>query len=175
MSHQQKQQLLDQLSQYLGGADSLRAVMNSPCLDRRGAKMLGFDGNKVITSTDAGGFRRGWNKKRGRNQKDNKGNKNSNQNGPNTKGGPSNKKKKSNKNVSCFWPKPFLISKFFLNFPIQGSNSNSGTTVWCKYHCERVGNHTPETCFLNRKSPQFRGEEFVKEFEQKNQRKVPVD
>ena len=101
MSHQQKQQLLDQLSQYLGGADSLRQVMNSPCLDRRGAKMLGFDGHKVITSTDAGGFRRGWNKKRGRNQKEGKNNKgNQGNQGQNNRGGPNSKKKKSNKNVS---------------------------------------------------------------------------
>ena len=98
MSHQQKQQLLDQLSQYLGGADSLRQVMNSPCLDKRGAKMLGFDGIKVLTSTDAGGFRRGWNKKRGRNQRDGKGKNNQNNQGSN-RNGPNSKKKKSTKNV----------------------------------------------------------------------------
>ena len=79
--------------------------MNSPCLDKRGAKMLGFDGIKVLTSTDAGGFRRGWNKKRGRFQKDGKGKNNQNQGqnqGQNSKNGPNSKKKKSNKNVSFF-------------------------------------------------------------------------
>lgn len=103
MSHQQKQQLLDQLSQYLGGADSLRQVMNSPCLDKKGSKMLGFDGVKVLTASGAGGFRRGWNKKRGRDSKDGKG-KNSNQGqnqGQGSRGGPNSKKnKKSNQNVS---------------------------------------------------------------------------
>ena len=79
--------------------------MNSPCLDKRGSKMLGFDGVKVLTASEAGGFRRGWNKKRGRNQKDWKGKNNQNQ-GQNqgqgsNKGGPNSKKnKKSNQNVS---------------------------------------------------------------------------
>ena len=102
MSHQQKQQLLDQLTQYLGGADSLRQVMNSPCLDKRGAKMLGFDGIKVLTATENGGFRRGWNRKRGRNQNQGqgKGQKNQNQNQGQGQGSKAKKNKKSNKNVS---------------------------------------------------------------------------
>ena len=104
MSHQQKQQLLDQLTQYLGGADSLRQVMNSPCLDRRGAKMLGFDGVKVLTATENGGFKRGWNRKRGRNQGDgknkNQGSQNQNQNQGH---GQKKKAKKNNKNVSSWF------------------------------------------------------------------------
>ena len=171
MSHQQKQQLLDQMSQYLGGSDSLRQVMNSPCLDKRGAKMLGFDGVKIFTATENGGFRRGWNKKRGRNQQNGKGKNNQNQ-GQNQgqKSGPNSKKnKKSNQNVSC------LSDVYFQpKYPIQGSNpgnKNDGK-VWCKFHCERVKNHTQETCFLNKKSSHYRGDEFLKEFEDKNQRKV---
>ena len=102
MSQQQKQQLLDQLTQYLGGADSLRSVMNSPCLDKRGARMLGYDGVKVLTANENGGFRRGWNRKRGRNN-DGKGKqKNSNSNQQQGQGSKAKKNKKSNKNVRIF-------------------------------------------------------------------------
>ena len=73
MSSYQKQNLLDQLHQYLSSTEAMKAVMNSPGLDKRGGKMLTFDGTKSIYSNQ-NGFKNGvkakndW-KKRGQKEK----------------------------------------------------------------------------------------------------------
>ena len=35
--------------------------------------------------------------------------------------------------------------------------------------------HKPESCFLNRKSGDFKGEDFLKKYEEKENRKVEQD
>ena len=72
MSSYQKQNLLDQLHQYLNSNDAMKQVMNSPGCDRRGGKILSGDGTKALYSNQNGfknGFRKNDWKKRGQNGK----------------------------------------------------------------------------------------------------------
>ena len=94
ISQHQKQSILGALGNYLTGNDNVKRVMNSPCLDRNGAKMLSYDGTKVLDSNRFGrGNRR--NSKRGR---DNNRNDQSNDKGSGKK--KKNKSQKRSENVS---------------------------------------------------------------------------
>ena len=78
------------------GSENVKRVMNSPCLDRNGAKMLSYDGTKVLESNRFGrGNRR--NSKRGR---DSGRNDQSNDKGFGKKNKKNKFQKKSSENVS---------------------------------------------------------------------------
>jgi len=51
---------------------------------------------------------------------------------------------------------------------------NEKGRFFCKHHDARV-THKPAECFLNRKSTQFRGEKYLKDYETKNKREVLQD
>ena len=53
----QKQAVLSQLNAYQNGSETVKKVINSPCLDFSSGKMLSFDGSKVWNSNSR--YRRG--------------------------------------------------------------------------------------------------------------------
>ena len=99
MSQYQKQTLLDTLTQYTTSGEALKAVMNSPGVDKRGSKILSSDGTKAIFSNQ-NGFRnsRGKNnpkKGSGEQKKSPKGNQGQGSSGKSTQGQPKAKKTKT--------------------------------------------------------------------------------
>ena len=100
----QKQTILNLLNSYLAGSEALKRVINSPCVDKVGGKILTFDGTKAIDSPRFGrGGRRNPYNNRGR------GNNNRNDSGNDNKGGNRKKSKngqnqrKSSENVSILF------------------------------------------------------------------------
>ena len=87
------------LNTYLTGNDSVKRVINSPCLDFSSGKVLSYDGQKVFNSNSryGRGNRRGGFNNRGRGNRDRKGNQSGNDQ---KNGGNQNTKSKKNFEVS---------------------------------------------------------------------------
>ena len=88
----QKQTILNLLSSYLAGSEAIKRVINSPCTDKIGGKILTYDGTKAINSPRFGrGGRRNPYNNRGRDN-------NRNDHGNDSKGNGNRKKNKSGQN-----------------------------------------------------------------------------
>ena len=167
LSHHQKHQLLTTLGQYLNGHDNLKKVINSPALDHHG-KLLSRDGTKIFT---AGNFGNG-NKFSRRNNRN--GNSSGNQGKKNQK---NNRKRKSNDN-QVFDIRLIGFTVLTLSFQNRGDSSrgksNDNGDHWCRFHESRGGHHAND-CYLNKKSPKFKGDKFLEDYETKNARTVKQD
>ena len=58
---------MNQLSNYLSASDNVKKVINSPCLDTVGGKVLSYDGQKVFNAGNRRNRRGGFNNQNGRN------------------------------------------------------------------------------------------------------------